>query len=111
MLTAGVTFANDSEIARARFSSLAAITPELKETVSGGCETLRVSDAPPAAPNTVSLKEPERKFVPVPPAPLVIEKVPLKFCVTLPDTVVAAAVLVPLRFSNAENGVAFPASI
>ena len=60
MFTPGVTFANDSEIALVRPNSLAAITFELKETVSGGCETLSVNDAPVAAPNTVSLNEPER---------------------------------------------------
>src|SRR5690242_10620673 len=111
IFTPGVTLANDSEIARARSSSLAAITPEVKLTLSGGCETLSVSDAPLAAPNTVSLKEPDRKLVPVPPAPLVMEKVPLKFCVTLPETVVAGAVLVAERFRKALNGVAIPASI
>src|SRR5690349_8305903 len=38
-------------------------------------------------------------------------KVPVKLWVTLPDAVVAAPLLVADRFSNAENGVAFPASI
>ena len=109
MCAGGVTPANASDIAVGVPKS--GMTSEVNDSDCGGCAALRVRDVPPFKPKTASLNDPDRKFVPPPPARLVIVKVPLNAWITCPATNNALLVLVAFRVRKALNGTPSAASI
>ena len=83
---------------------LAGRRSDVSNTVPGGSDADKVSDEPPAVPNTKSVKLAVRSFMLPPPAKDVNEAVPTNDCRIWPMNGVAALVLFRLRFKNALNG-------
>jgi len=101
----GVTFANEKSMDRGGARSVPGITPEVNVTDSPTASLATCSVNPDPLPKTASVKVPDRKFVPVPPAPDVNEKVPIYGWVKFGATPVAAPMLVAERLRKAANGV------